>query len=459
MKMPKTKINLKSISLFVFLLGILPLQAQQKGTIIDQIIAIVGDEVILESEVQYEMGRAKAENKVSLEGNVETQVIENMLISKLLKEQAIIDSIVVTPDEVERQLDQRMADLLKYASTKEKLEQYFKKPMAEIRNELRDATRDQIIIGRMQEEIVKDVKVTPAEVRAEFYKFPKDSLPLMPEKMMIQQITKKPAISQKERDRIQKQLRKYREDIYKGGSFATLAVLHSEDLMSATKGGELGYAPRTRYVEEFSDAAFSLKPGKISKIVETEFGFHIIQLIDRKGDLVNVRHILIKPVVDEKLKEIARKELDSVRTAILDDKISFNLAAAKYSDDKDTRNNSGLLMNLNMRTGKPSPYFKKTELPVSISQHIVGLKENELSEIFYAKNDRKPTLKFFRIKKLIPEHKANLEEDWEIFENLVLGKKKQEVLNDWVKDKIKDTYIEINKEISRKDFKYDWDKK
>ncbi len=454
MKMPKTKISLKSISLLVFLLGILPLQAQQKGTVIDQIIAMVGEEVILESEVQYEISRAKAENKVSLDGNIQSQVVESMLMSKLLKEQAVIDSISVTPDEVERQLDQRMQGYLKYAGSKEKLEQYFKKSMAEIRNELRDATRDMMTIERMKNEIVKDVKVTPAEVRAEFYKIPKDSLPLMPEKMMIQQITKKPKISEKERDRIQKQLRKYREEIYKGGSFATLAVLHSEDLGSATKGGELGYMSRTSLVEEFADEAFSLKPGKISKIVETEFGFHIIQLIDKKGDKVNVRHILIKPQVDAKLKAKARKELDSVRTAILDDKISFTLAAARYSDDKETRKNAGLLMNMR----DASPYFQKPELPASISKHIAGLKEKQLSEIFYAENDRKPALKFFRIKKLIPEHKANLEEDWSIFQSMVLAKKKQEILNEWISDKIKDTYVEINDRISRKGFKYDWDK-
>ncbi len=455
MKMPKTKIKLQFISLFAFLLGIMPLQAQQKGTIIDQIVAMVGDEVILESEVQYEINRAKAENKVSLSGDIQAQVIENMLMSKLLKEQAIIDSVMVTPDEVERQLDQRMQSYLKYAGSKEKLEQYFKKSTAEIRNELRDATRDMLTIERMKNEIVKDVKVTPAEVRASYFEIPKDSLPLMPEKLMIQQITKKPEISEKEKDRIQKKLRKFREDVYKGGSFATLAVLHSEDLGSATKGGELGYQPRTTFVDEFADEAFSLKPGKISKIVQTEFGFHIIQLIDKKGDKVNVRHILLKPVIEEELKAKARKQLDSVRTAIIDDKISFDVAAQRYSNDKDTRNNSGLLMNMR----DASPYFQKPTLPADISRHIDGLKENQISEVFFAANERIPVFKFFKIKKLIPEHKANLEEDWAIFENMVLAKKKQEVLNDWIREKIKDTYIEISDEISRKNFTYDWSKK
>ncbi|PIE85830.1 MAG: peptidylprolyl isomerase, partial [Bacteroidia bacterium] len=203
--MPKRKMNLKFISVVVLCLGILPLQAQNKGTIIDEIVAMVGDEVVLRSEVEANVSNAKAERKVSLDGDVEAQVIENMLMSKLMKAQAEVDSIVVTADEVERQLDQRINQYLKYAGSKEKLEQYFKKEMPEIRNELRDATRDQLIIEKMQNEIVKDVKVTPAEVRAYYNKMAKDSLPLMPEKVMIQQITRKPEISQQEKDRIHKQ--------------------------------------------------------------------------------------------------------------------------------------------------------------------------------------------------------------------------------------------------------------
>ncbi len=455
MKMQRIKNSLKFISVLACILGFLPLQAQKKGTVVDQIVAMVGDEVILQSELQYEIGRATAENKISLDGNIEAQVIESMLMSKLLKEQAVLDSIDTTPEEVERQLDQRIGQYLKYAGSEEKLEQYFKKSKAEIRNELRDAVRDQLIIDKMKNEIIKDVKVTPAEVRVNFNEIPQDSLPMMPEKLMIEQITKKPEISEKEKDRIQEQLRKYRDEVYKGGSFATLAVLYSEDPGSANKGGELGYMSRTSLVDEFADAAFSLRPGKISKIVQTEFGFHIIQLIDKKEDRVNVRHILIKPKIEEKYKIKAKNTLDSLRTAILKDSITFQKAAFYYSDDKETRNNSGLLMN--PRTA--GAYFEKPALPPVISRNLEGVKEGQLSTVFYDTDERVPVYKFFKVKNLVPEHKANLEEDWEIFEKMVLAKKRQEVLKDWISDKIKSTYVEINDAISRKDFQYDWDKK
>lgn len=456
MKMPRRKIDLKYISLFVILFAIVPLQAQKKkGVVIDQIVAMVGDEVILQTELQYEIARAKAEKQVALEGNVEAQVIESMLMSKLLKEQAIIDSVIVTEDEVERQLDQRMSQYLRYAGSEEKMEQYFKKNVAEIRNELRDATRDMLIIDKMKKEIVKDVKVTPAEVRMHFNEMPQDTLPLMPEKLMIQQITRKPQISDAEKDRIQKELRGYRDEVYKGGSFATLAVLHSEDPGSSNKGGELGYMSRGSLVAEFADEAFSLKPGKVSKIVQTEFGFHIIQLVDKKGDKVNVRHILLKPKIEKEYREKAEANLDSVRTAILKEEITFEQAAAAYSDDKDTRNNSGLLMN--QRTA--GAYFEKSQLPAIISRNLEGVKEGELSPVIYDNDDRVSLFKFFRIKSRVPEHRANLDEDWEIFEKMVLGKKKQEVLKDWISDKIKDTYVEINANISKADFQYDWDKK
>lgn len=452
MKWQKQKINLRYISFCLFLIGIMPVEAQEKGVVIDQIVAMVGDEVILHSELQHEINRAKAENQVAMEGNIESQVIESMLMSKLLKEQAVVDSVLVTEDEVERQLDYRISQYLRSAGSEEKLEQYFKKSMAEIRNELRDATRDMLIIEKMKEEIVKDVKVTPAEVRNYFNEIPKDSLPLMPEKMIIQQITKKPEISEAEKERIQEKLRKFRDEVYAGASFATLAVLHSEDLGSATKGGELGYTSRTGWVKEFAEEAFSLKPGKVSKIVQSEYGFHIIQLIDRKGDKVNARHILLKPKIELVYKQKAKNELDSIRTAILNNEIAFEEATLRYSDDKDTRNNSGILMN-NRTMGA---YFQKPELPPVISRNLEGVKEGELSPVFFDDAERVPMYKFFKIKSLAPEHKANLDEDWEIFERMVLAQKKQEVLNDWISQKIKETYVEINKDISKENFQHDW---
>lgn len=452
MKTQKRIIYLKYISLLVVMIFGYNVLGQQNGTIIDQIIATVGDEVILKSEIEHEINRAKAENKVSFEGNIKSQIIESMLISKLLSSQATIDSVAVTEEDVEKQLDGRMEQYLKYAGSKEKLEEYFKKSLAEIKQELRDATREMLVVDKMKQEIIKDVRVTPAEVREAYNKFPKDSLMLMPEKLMIEQITRKPGISKEEKDRVREQLRRYRDEIYKGGSFATYAVLHSEDPGSAARGGELGYMSRTELVDEFASVAFNLKPGKISKIVETEFGFHIIQLIEKKGDKVNVRHILLKPVVSEEFKTKAHLDLDSIRTKLLAEELTFGNAAMYYSDDKKTRNNGGLIMN--PRTG--GAFFEKPQLPPIISRYSQEMKEGDISETFYDTDERVPVYKFFRIKHKIPEHKANLDDDWSIFENIVLGQKKQEVLSEWIDEKIKNTYIQLNKNIAKEKFSHEW---
>lgn len=455
MKMPRKTIAFNFISLILVLATtIQTVSGQKQGTVIDKIVANVGDEIILLSELREQMKYAKSGNAVALEGTLEAQVIESMLMTKLLQAQASIDSIMVTEKEVEMQLDNRMKEFLRYAGSEERLEKHYNKKVAQIRNELRDATREQLIVEKMKDEIVKDVKVTPAEVRIRYNKVPQDSLPTMPEKLMIAQITRKPKFSQEEKDRIQKTLREYRDKIYQGGSFATYAVLYSEDPGSASRGGELGFKPRAEFVEEFANVAFNLKPGKISKIVETEFGFHIIQLIERRGDQINVRHILLKPRVEEEYKEKAKLQLDTIRNSILKDEITFDEAAMRYSDDKDTRNNGGLLMN--PRT--MGAYLQKPELPPVISRNLEGVEEGGLSSIFYDTSEAVPSFKFFVIKKRIPEHKANLNEDWEIFENLVISEKKQEVLSEWIEDKIKDTYIEINKNISREGFKYKWTK-
>lgn len=452
MKMLRRIIRLSYISLFICTIS--NTTAETKLSTIDQIIATVGDEIILKSEIEHEINRAKAENRVSFDGNIRSQIIESMLISKLLSSQAAIDSVVVGEDEVEKQLEGRMQQYLKYAGSKEKLEEYFKKTYGEIKQELRDATREMLVVDKMKNEIIKDVKVTPAEVRQAYREFPKDSLMLMPEKVMIEQVTRKPGVSQAEKDRIRSKLRQFRDDIYKGGSFATYAVLHSEDPGSAAKGGELGYMSRTELVPEFADVAFNLKAGKISKIVETEFGFHIIQLIDKKGGKVNVRHILLKPIIDNHFKMKARKELDSVRNELLANKLSFKEAARYFSDDKKTRNNGGLIMN--PKTG--GAFFEKTQLPSIISRYSQNMKENEISEVFFDTDERVPVYKFFKIKNKIAEHKANLNDDWSIFENIVLSKKKQEVLNEWIDEKIKDTYIELNENIAKEEFKHKWNR-
>lgn len=453
MKTQKEKGILKHIKIF-FLIGFIgavaPSTAQE--TVIDEIVGVVGDKVILKSDVETEIIRMKNETQTAVKGGLETVILENMLISKLLLAQAEIDSIEVSEAEVENQLDARIDQYVRYSGSIEKLEEYFNKTVAEMKNELRDPTRDQLIAQKMQREIVKDIKVTPAEVRAKFREIPADSLPVMPTKMMVEQIVRYPEISQKEEDRIREKLRTIRDEVYQGASFATKAVFFSEDPGSAQRGGELGYMAKSSLVEEFAKAAFNLRPGKISKIVQTEFGFHIIQLIDRRGDKVNVRHILMKPKTEPELKLKAQNQMDSIRNLVLEEKLSFDLAAMHYSDDKNSRLNGGLVVN--PQTG--GAYFEKAELPASISRNIQNLKVQELSEVFFDESGGRESYKFVRIKSEIPEHKANLNEDWSIFENLTLESKKQEVLEAWIKEKLENTYTDLSQEYRDFPYQYSW---
>lgn len=434
--------------LTLLLLSILTLNAQDN--VVDKIIAVVGNQVVLKSDVEQRFISLKAQGYTSGSVDLKTEIFEDLLIQKLMIAQAAIDSIEVTEQEVENDLDRKMEMYIQRIGSKEKLEQYFGKSILDMKNDLREPTRNERIKEKMQAEITKDIHITPAEVRDFYNKLNKDSLPTIAGKLEVQQIVRYPNVTDDEKDRIRNRLREFRDRVHKGESFSTLAVLYSEDPGSARQGGELGYTPRSSLVPEFANVAFNLKTDKVSKIVETEYGFHIIQFIDRKGERINVRHILLKPKIEEEKRKEATTRLDSIADLIRNEKLKFDEAAFYFSADKDTRNNGGLIVN--PYTG--SSRFEKDNLPPAIAQQINSLKINEISEPFLDVSGGKDAYKIIKIKSETKSHTANLSDDWDIFENMLTNQKQQDVLDKWIKEKQSGTYVHIDDSYKNAKFRF-----
>ena len=324
-----------------------------QDNIIDQVVWVVGDEAILKSEVEEERLNALMEHR-DLDGDPYCVIPEQLAIQKLFLNQAEIDSIEVTESEVIARLDAQLNFMIQQIGSEEKVEEYFNKTMTQIREKLRQNIHDGLTAQRMQQEIVGEIKVTPAEVRNFFNQLPYDSIPYIPTNVEVQIITREPKVPQKEVDAVKAQLREFTDRINSGEtSFSTLALLYSEDPGSRMRGGELGFMGRGQLLPEFANVAFNLQdPNKVSKIVETEYGFHIIQLIEKRGDRINCRHILLRPHIPSEAIDSAMLTLDSIADNIRNAKYTFEQAALYLSDDKDTRLNNGLMPNPYDNTSK-----------------------------------------------------------------------------------------------------------
>lgn len=441
-------ITKKAFSLLALLfVGIIATYAQDN--VVDKIIAVVGNQVVLKSDVESTFQERKARGYISGNSDAKSEIFEDLLIQKLMIAQAQVDSVEVTEQEVENELEQKMQHFITQIGSKEKLEQYFGKSIYDMKNFLRDRTREEKISRKMQGEITKNIRITPAEVREYYNKIPKDSLPIVAGELEVQQIVKKPQITSDEKDRIRKRLRGFRERVLNGETFATLAVLYSEG-PSARQGGELGYNNRADLVPEFANIAFNLKPGKVSKIVETEFGYHIIQLIDRKGERINVRHILLKPKIKQEKRDLAIAQLDSIADMIRNEKLSFDEAALYFSEDKDTRNNGGLLVN----PQTASSFFEKDALDGAIAKEVNKLKVNEISDPFLEEARGITQYKIIKIKSEKKAHKANLSDDWSQFESMLTRQKQEKVLAKWIKEKQASTYVSLDDEYKNAKFRF-----
>lgn len=426
--------------------------ASAQKMLIDDVIATVGDDAILRSDIEYQYEQALIDG-ANYSGDMKCHIFEQCLIQKLMINQAKIDSVMVSDNDVVSQVDSRINYFMQQVGGQEKLEEYFNKPLTQIKRDQMEIVRTQMITQKMQGEITKDIKITPSEIRNYFSQMSEDSIPFISAQYEILQIVLFPAVEQEEIDRIKGRLREFQKQVAEGRDFATLAVLYSDDPGSATRGGDLGWYSKSGFVPEFSAVAFNLQEkGKVSKIVETEFGYHIIQLIDRKGDRINCRHILMKPKISAENKKKASDFLDTVITMIDKNKITFEEAALRFSMDKDSRSNGGLMVNQNNGSAK----FQINELPAEIAKAIQGLKEGEYSKPFMMMDERKgkETYRIVMLKKRHEPHKANIRDDYSMLQMMMEERKRKDVVDEWINKRIQEIYINITPEWQNCDFQY-----
>jgi peptidyl-prolyl cis-trans isomerase SurA len=443
----------------IILLALLPLatfaQRDSIGAIVDEVIWVVGDEAILKSDVEAMRIQGQQEG-LRWKGDPDCSIPEQIAVQKLYLNQALIDSVEVTESEITQGVEQYLDNMIQAIGSREKLEEYYKKNMSQIRADLRESYRERQLVQGMQQKLTKDIAVSPAEVRRYFENMPQDSIPFVPTEVEVQIITITPRVEQEEINRIKDELRSYTDRINKGeSSFQMLARLYSEDPGTARRGGELDYTGRGMLDPAFANVAFSLTdPKKVSKIVESEFGFHIIQLIDKRGEKIKVRHILRKPVVSEEAVTKALGRLDSIRTDIVEGKFTFDAGASVISDDKDTRNNHGLMSNATQE-GRTSR-FKLAELPPEIAKAVDRMEVGDISKPFRMINERGKTVcAIAKLKSRTEGHKATITEDFQILKNVVLNKRREEVLHNWVVNRIKSTYVRINERYRNCNFEYE----
>ena len=437
----------------MLLMTALPSVAQ--NNVIDEVVWVVGDEAILKSDVETERLNAQYEGR-KFDGDPYCIIPEQLAVQKLFLHQAEIDSIMVSEQDVLNRLEQQTNWLIDQIGSKEKMEEYYNKTSTQIREMLRENIRNGMTVQKMQQHIVGDIKIVPADVRRYFKNLPMDSIPFVPTQVEVQIVTLEPKIPQEEIERVKKALRDYTDQVHKGEiAFSTLARLYSEDEGTRRRGGELGFMGRGELVPEFANVAFNLQdPNKVSKIVESEFGFHIIQLIEKRGDRINSRHILLKPKVEEKEMEAALLRLDSIAKDIRNAKFSFDEAASYISHDKDTRNNHGLMANPVSGTAR----FEMQEL-AQVSQEVAktveGLNVGEISEPFTMINSKgKEICAIVKLKARVDGHKATITEDYQRLKSIVQAKLGEEKLQKWILEKQKSTYVRINENWATCDFKY-----
>jgi peptidyl-prolyl cis-trans isomerase SurA len=415
-------------------------QLNAQARILDQIVAVVGNSFILQSEIETEIMQMQAQG-ITPAADSRCDILENHLVQKLLLNQAIVDSIEVTENEVEMELSRRIQFFVQQIGSEEKLEAYYNKSLLEIREDFRDIVREQLRTQYMQQDIIGNVKVSPAEVRRFFNNLPEEDIPMIPSQVEIRQIIKYPEFSEAENFRVRQRLNEIRQRIIDGESFSTMAILYSEDPGSARRGGELGYMARTDLVPEFSKVAFSLKEDRVSPVFQTEFGFHIVQLIDRRGDQVNVRHILMQPAATDQAKAEARASLDSLARVIRTDTLNFRMAAIINTDDEGTRMGGGLV--INPHTG--GSRFELDQLNPVQYQAVRDMKVGEIAGPLEATDHQgKVFYKLIYLESQTAPHQANLKDDYAYLRELALNEKMMRILDEWVAERRAETYIRID---------------
>lgn len=424
-----------------------------QNNIVDEVVWVVGDEAILRSEVE----RIRNDYGSNISGNPYCVIPEQLAVQKLFLHQAELDSITVSDSQVNQSVEAKINERVLMAGSKEKLEEYMRMPMKQIREELYEQIRAEMLTQEVRRSLTKDVKVTPAEVRRHYRSMPEDSLPFIPTQVEVQILVQHPRISREEIERVKEQLRGWSDRVTSGAtSFSALARMFSEDEGSARQGGDLGFFGKADMDPAFSNVAFSLTdPNKVSKVVQSEYGFHIIQLIEARGDKIRARHILRRPEVDRKDVEACLARLDSISADIQEGKFSFEIGAQEISDDKDTRNNHGIMVNTKQDTGDRTTRFEMGELPGEVSRIVNDMEVGEISKPFTMIDRRgREVCAIVKLKNRIPAHRASVTEDFQVLKIAVEARKSEKVIQDWIREKQKSTYVRIKQGWGECDFMY-----
>lgn len=441
------KRRLRFMNKFTFFICLLlcGIGSVRADNIIDEVVWIVGDEAILRSEVEEERLHAQYEG-IEIAGNPYCLIPEQLAIQKLFLHQADLDSIIVNESSVSKQVDMRMNYYISQIGSKEKMEEYFRKTSGEIREEMMTTVKNQMTIQQMQAKLTEKIKPTPADIRRYYSTLPADSIPVIPAQVEVQILSFEPSVPIEEIERVKSTLREFTERVTSGkADFGMLARLYSEDTESAKRGGELGFVGRGQLVSAFADVAFNLTdPKRVSRIVQTEYGYHIIQLIEKKGERINCRHILLRPKTSATDKINSLQRLDTIAKQIREGEINFEQAVLRYSQDKETYMNAGIMMNPNTGSSK----FEYQDLPPEVSRQIYSLAEGEISEPFVMMDPmkNKEVCAIVKVRNKVDVHKANLEDDFQMIRSMLEKKQGDEYIEQWIQNKIKQTFIYIDPE-------------
>lgn len=441
----------KTVSIFLILISSLSIFSQKK--MVDKIVGVVGDNIILLSDVEVQLQQAKSQGEV-INDRMRCMIFDQLILEKFFLAQAQIDSIYVSEDDVEAELDKRIRYFITNSfGSQEKLEEYYGKSTADLKDDFRKDIRNQMLAEKMQGKIYGGIKTTPSDVKKFFEAIPSDSLPYFNAEIEISQVVIKPKASQEAKDYALYKANKIRDEILKGGDFAIKATLNSEDPGSKKEGGDLGFITRGEMVQEFEAAAFKLKEGEVSEVVETQFGYHIIQCLERKGERIHIRHILITAPITSIDEQYAVATLDSVANLIKTNVITFEQAVKEYSEDDQSKSNNGAIINQSTGTS----YFEMSEIDGSLLFSMTDLKKGQISQVSpYESPDGKKAFRIIMIKSESEPHVANLKEDYSKIQTACKQAKQQEALVKWIQEKKSDAYIMIDDDFQSCDIATKW---
>ena len=448
-------INVKLRLFNALAMAALALAALAQNNVAEEVAWVIGNEPIFKSDIEEQYQQALYE-RVAIEGNPYCVIPEQMAVDKLFLDQARIDTVEVQASTISAEVESRINFFIANLGSKEKVEEYFRMPLPRLREKLNEVYSDQYCIQQVQQELTKNVKATPADVRKYFNGLSRDSLPFIPMQVEAQIITINPVIPQQEIDEVKSRLRDYAQQVTSGErEFSTLAILYSDDQATAVYGGETGFQSRSVLLPEYATAAFNLNDNKrVSNVVETDDGFHIIQLIEKRGDRINTRHILLRPKVSDKDLTDALARLDSVRSDILAGKNTFEQMALYISQDKDSRNSGGNMLNEKNHSSR----FEMADLPAEVGKKVNTMQPGDISEPFVMINPktRREQVAMVKLVKRIDGHKADLAEDYMIIKDMCEASEKERIIHDWVEKKQQSVYVYIEEGWRNCDFKYDW---